>query len=103
MTYQCKAIIVRVDLTHLCISIAYVHKMHAIFIPACMHVSELESSNNCDHWKKNVLQKGTETEKKVWLRVGLNLLLRWLTTVCLRGFYTRPSTRCYERTKAAIN
>jgi len=67
--------------------------------------------------KKNVLQKGPETEKKVWLRVGLNPLLRWLAGVCLRGFDRNvrttavhcllstpvPSTRCNERTKAAIN
>ena len=33
--------------------------------------------------KKNV---GPETEKKSLARVGLNPLLRWLTTVCLRGF-----------------
>jgi len=34
-----------------------------------------------------MLQKGPETEKKkVWLRVGLNPQLRWLTSVCLRGF-----------------
>ena len=78
----CKAIIVRVDLTHLCISIAYIHKMHAIFIPACM--CQNKSSNNCDHWKKKIVLQ--ETEKNVWLRVGLNPQLRWLTTVCLSGF-----------------
>jgi len=61
-----------------------------------------------------MLQKGPETEKKVWLRVGLNPQLRWLTSVCLRGFdrnvqqlftvfplHLAPSTRCNERTKAA--
>ena len=37
--------------------------------------------------KKNVLQKGPETErKKVGLGWGLNPQLRWLTTICLRGF-----------------
>ena len=33
-----------------------------------------------------MLHKGAETEKKVLLRVGLNPQLRWLTSVCLRGF-----------------
>jgi len=32
----CKAIIVRVDLTHLCISIAYIHKMQSLYLPACV-------------------------------------------------------------------
>jgi len=37
--------------------------------------------------KKNMLQKGPETEKKSFAyRVGLNPQLRWLTSVCLRGF-----------------
>ena len=35
---------------------------------------------------KKRASKGPETEKKVWL--GLNPLLRWLSTVCLRGFDT---------------
>jgi len=60
--------------------------------------------------KKDVLQKGPEVEKKVWLNVGLNPQLRWLTTVCILGFdrnvqqlFTVFLVRCNERTKAAIN
>jgi len=54
-------------------------------VPACM--CQNKSSNNCDHWKKNVLQKGPDTEKK---KFGLGWdwtpQLRWLTTVCRSGF-----------------
>jgi len=41
-----------------------------------------------------MLQKGSETEKKVWLRVGLNPQLRWLTSVVyvvLAGMYNSCS------------
>ena len=41
---------------------------------------------------KKVLQKGPETgKKKVWLSVGLNPQLRWLTTVCRVGQYYNKS------------
>jgi len=37
---------------------------------------------------KNICRKkkSPETEKKVWLRRGLNPQLSWLTPVCLGGF-----------------
>ena len=66
--------------------------------------------------QKNVLQKGVQTKKNH--RRGFNPQLSWLT-VCLRGFDRNvpqkmtgvpclpstpvPSTRCTERTKAAIS
>ena len=46
-----------------------------------------------------MLQKGPETEEKVWLSVGLvwNPQLRWLTTVCLGGFdMSSPYTSAFS-------
>jgi len=56
--------------------------MRSLYLPACVRTK----AQTIVITGKNMLQKGPETEKKVWLRVGLNPLLRWLTTVCLRGF-----------------
>jgi len=36
--------------------------------------------------KNNVLQKGPESEKKVWLKQELNPQLSWLTTVLSTWF-----------------
>jgi len=52
------------------------HTQDAILISACM--CQNKSSNNCDHWKKTCFKNVQ--------KLGLNPLLRWLTTVCLRGF-----------------
>jgi len=75
----CKAImIVRVDLTHLCISIAYIHKLYT-----CLHVSE-QKLKQLWSLKKMCFKKVQKLKKSFGLI--LNPLLRWLTTVCLHGF-----------------
>ena len=47
-----------------------------------------KSQNICHHStiKKTCFKKVQKLKKKVLLRVGLNPQLRWLTSVCLRGF-----------------
>jgi len=95
------------DLNHLYISIAYIHKMRSV--PACIDSSHLECQSCmwckapltvvlnsyqsiktklkqlCSLKKKGALKKSRDW-KKVWFRLGLNPQLSWLTTVCLCWF-----------------
>ena len=49
-------------------------------INQCTYTVQAETLTRKTYWEFKKVQK-----LKVWLRVGLNPQLRWLTTVCLRG------------------
>ena len=58
----------------------------------CLYKFKMQSAPACMWHNKSVItgkkkraSKRSRNWKKVWLKVGLNTLLRWLTTVCLRG------------------
>ena len=53
--------------------------------------SQSKSSENYDHWKKNMCSKKVQKlKKKNWLRLGLNPQPSWLTTnIVLTGIQTK--------------
>ena len=67
------------DLTHLCISIAYIHKMQSVRVRTKAQTIVITG-------KKHASERLRNWKKKFMLRVGLNPQLRWLPLFCLSGF-----------------
>jgi len=72
-----------VYLIYICASILLTYIRCDLYLPACV---KTKAKTIAITEKKKCPKKVQKLKKKVWLRLGLNPQLRWLTIVCVRGF-----------------